>query len=167
MSIPVLQTREIVLSTQWAWALIVTGSWPLEGTGWAWLLIRRTKARISCLGKLLGMVSWAPTLIATGIPGRFRHPCFLPDWESENKRVHGRIMSLLDSAHSAAIPGITWERKGRLGGGDDAGKEGKGPAKSLSTLPPPSALPLKRRLRNTAVLRWEELGGGQGRGRLL
>lgn len=78
--------------------------WPLESAGWDWLLIKFTKAHISCLVNLLGIVSWAPTLIAAEIPGRFRHPCFLPDWESENKRVHGGIMRVLDSAMLSNSP---------------------------------------------------------------
>jgi len=84
--------------------LVTDYFWPLKSAGWDWLLIKFTKAHISCLVNLLGTVSWVPTLIATEIPGRFRHPCFLPDWESENKRVHGGIMRLLDSAMLSNSP---------------------------------------------------------------
>lgn len=49
-----LQIGEVILNMQWTWFLlfITDCSWPVESAGWDWLLIKRTKAYISCLVKL-------------------------------------------------------------------------------------------------------------------
>lgn len=50
-----LHIREVVLNMQWTWSLFFYHrlcSRPVESAAWDWLLIRRTKAHISCLVKL-------------------------------------------------------------------------------------------------------------------